>query len=117
MQQMPGWEETFFEDGLHFSPAGNAAFYKLFQELIDRELPELRWVLDNLGACLLWPLFDVCVCSLVPSSWSLHVFFLVRLTSGLCMSRVESIPFDFPHHTMLTEAADVLEVFNKWQRS
>lgn len=40
-QQISDWR-TLLSDGLHLSPAGNAALYQLLQRTIDTQLPNLR---------------------------------------------------------------------------
>lgn len=42
MQQEAGWEARYLNDGLHFTPAGQAKLYDLLQAVIDAHIPQLR---------------------------------------------------------------------------
>lgn len=41
-QACPGWETQLLCDGLHLTEQGNDYVYRLLQQLIDEQLPDLR---------------------------------------------------------------------------
>lgn len=44
LQAVPGWQTQLLKDGLHFTPAGSMAVWQELREVLEAQLPQVRWV-------------------------------------------------------------------------
>lgn len=42
LQQVPDWQTVVLKDGLHFTPAGSMAVWQEMQQVLAKELPQLK---------------------------------------------------------------------------
>lgn len=54
LQSVPSWQSSLLKDGLHFTAEGSRAVWREVHRILEKELPQLRWV--GQAACrLVWP--------------------------------------------------------------